>query len=440
VALLSCTPTPAWAPWEAAPQGAVDLSNIACIAGQVPADAGAFLAQLDALSVKRFRWEIPWATLERSRGVFDFSVGDARVQALAAAGVDQLLILDYGNPLYSVAGAAANDATYPPDDPADFGRYVTALVTRYGATVKHWEVWNEENSGFRFWKPQADPGAYAKLLEVAFHAVKAACADCEVLVGAPISLDYPGQGVKAGPDFLRAVRAGGGVDGDAVGVHPYTLYPPCSPPEGGSNLCELWTTRPEVSFAEQIDGMVDAGDGRPFHATEFGWATFTPPRAVGVVTEELQAQWLVRGALAIASRGARSACWYTLQDDASAGTSPVVPEGDFGLVKYEGGNKRSFQAYAELFGDLHLLHFIRDRAAELGLQRFEHALLFETGRGLTTFLWREERAAAREVTFTLFGPSTATQPGWGPAQGVVLKGATATLTLAPAPVAITSTR
>ncbi len=441
LALFGFACRPAYAPWETAPAGAPDLSGIACIAGQVPDDTSTFLGQLAQLSVKRFRWEIRWASVERTKGVFDFGGNDAKVQALAAAGIDQLLILDYGNPLYSAAGAAnGNDDAYPADDPADFGRYVTALVGRYGATVKHWEVWNEENSGFRFWKPKADPAAYARLLEVTFHAVKAACSDCEVVVGAPVSIDYPTQDIQGGADFLRAVIADGGVDGDAMAVHPYMLYPPCSPPEGGGNACQFWQGRTEMAFADQIDSIVDAGQGRPFHATEFGWPTFTPVTKLGTVTEDMQAAWLVRGALVIAAHGGRSACWYTLSDDASAGTSGFAPEGDFGLLKYPSGAKRSFQAYAELFGGLHLLHFVRDRDAELGLQRGEHALLFETAAGLTTFAWREERVPAREISVRLFGPTKATQPGWGAAQGLVVGDATATLTLGPAPVALTSTR
>ena len=53
--------------------------------------------------------------MERQAGSFDFSAFDARVAQLAAAGLSQILVLDYGNPLYSAAGARANGVPDGPD-------------------------------------------------------------------------------------------------------------------------------------------------------------------------------------------------------------------------------------------------------------------------------------------------------------------------------------
>lgn len=429
---------------EHAAPGAADVNAGACLAYGVPGDAAGrtlFLQDAQLLGVKRVRYEISWAWVEKQKGVFDFSAFDAGVEALAQAKLDQILILDYGNPLYSAAGHTnGDDPMYPPDDPADFARYVAAIVGRYGDRVKKWEVWNEENSGFRFWKPDADAAGYARLLEAASAAVKAACADCQVILGAPVSIPYTSPFVvPAGADFIRAVRAAGGVDYDAVGVHPYMLYPPCSPPEGGKNACEFWS-RDEVSFQDQLAQIREAAGPVPVHATEYGWPTFKPPSGKGEVTEAVQAAWLVRGTLLIAAGGGASACWFTWRDDDRSGSFP--PEGDFGLrARPSGGDgapKASYQAFAMLYLAGHgSLRFVRDRAGELGLQKGEHALLFDARDGNVTFLWREETVPRRTVKVPLHGASSLSATSGSPAQlDVDANGENAFVPLAPHPVAV----
>lgn len=431
---------PRWLPWESAPAGAPDVSRIACLA--YPGGSTADLGRLEQLGAAQVRWEISWSWVEKQAGVFDFSAFDGEVSALHDAGLEQILILDYSNPLYSAAGAAnGGDDKYPPDDPASFARYVSAIVGRYGDRVKRWEVWNEENGGFRFWKPQADAAAYAALLDAASDAVKAACSDCEVILGAPVSLDYPAFGVQNGPDFLRAVAAAGGTKYDAAAVHPYMLYPPCSPPEGGPNLCAFWS-RDEVPFSDQIAQVRDAaGAGKPWFATEYGWPTFKWTSGKGSTTEAMQADWLERGMLLAAQAGAGAACWFTLADDpATSGGFP--PEGDFGLVTTGGAPKAAYGAFetmAQLFGAGRGAWFVRDRAAELKLRAGEHALLFAWGDKLVTALWREESAAGRRFDVRLFGPASLVGPAPGGAN-LLVGGDTATLTLQTTPLLLSSGR
>ncbi|MBI3182058.1 MAG: hypothetical protein HYZ28_07920 [Myxococcales bacterium] len=423
-------------------ESAPDLSEAACLAlpGALPAGAqlDTFISRLKSMSARRVRWGFTWAAVERQKGVLDFAPHDGLVSGLADADIEQTLFLGYGNPLYSAAGAAAGgDETYPPDDASEFGRYSAALVARYGARVKRWEVWNEPNAGIRFFKPQTNPTAYAALLQAAAAGVRQACADCEVLFGGTVSIAYPNAGVPSGGDFIRSVLAAGGTDFDAVAVHLYMLYPPCSPPEGGPNACAYWEGRAEVSFETQISEVVSAGGDKPFDVTEMGWPTFTPVSGKGAVTEDAQASWLVRGALLGAAKGARSLCWFTLEDEAVSSNS--LPEGDFGLYRYGGAEKRSLRAFGELFGTTNAGRFIRDRGEELGLLRREHALLFGGSDRLVTFLWREESAKPRTVRVRLFGPTKAMRPGRGEAE-VAIDGGFAEVQLEPEPIALVSTR
>lgn len=436
---LGCSAAPAPLPWEEA-AGGPDLSALGCVAVQVPGDAAVrarLTADLRDLGVARVRWELTWYGTEREKGRFDWALADAGVAAIAAAGAEPLLAVVGGNPLYP--SAAAGDEWAPPDDPADFARFAGAAAARFGAPGRVFEVWNEENAGYRFWRPRADAAAYARLFNAARAAIRAACPGCLVIAGAPVTEEYPT--VPAGPRFLADALAAGLTGADGQGVHPYPLYPPCSPPEGGENRCALWKSRSETPLVRQLAEVAGAAGGLPAWITEFGWPTALPPTGTGEVTEALQAQWLARAFLLAAAQGARSACWWTWSDDERSGQFP--PEGDFGLVRKGGARKASFAALADLLHSLRPLRFVRDRGTELDLRAGEHALLFqlapEGGRDrLATFLWREEEAAARTLTLRTHGPSELRRVGEG--APVQVPGAAAVVEPSPSPFALVTLR
>ena len=400
--------------WESAPPGSPDLSKLACVAAQdpPPADFPRYLADLAALRVQRVRREVPWAWLERTRGTFDFGAWDGNTEALGAAGLEQIVTLDYGNALYN--GRTDGDDKYPAP-PADFARYASALVQRWKPWVTRWEIWNEPNAGFRFWKPAADAAAFAATLDAAAAAVRDACPACEVILGAPVSIGYPGTGVPSGAAFVGQVAALSS-SFDSAAAHLYTLYPPCSPPEGGPNRCGFFADA-ETPFSAQASSLRAAAGRSGLHVTELGWPSWKSISGKGDVTEGAQAAWLLRGTLLAAAAGAVSACWYTWSDDARSGGFP--PEGDFGLVHRDGSHKPAFDAFAALYA-VPLRGFIRSRETELGLRAGEHALLFETAGGLVTWLWREESAAPRTVQVPLHSS--------GPARSIALDPKPAALT------------
>lgn len=128
-------------------------------------------------------WTPPWAA-------------SSGVQSLAAPGWDQRPPRWYApTPLPSVMPMDANPGAVPPrglyeewddwttadGDPINYwGRFVYTVVLHYRDSVKHWEVWNEEDYHW-FWSGTSTD--YARLLKVAYLATKAACPDCTVLFG-----------------------------------------------------------------------------------------------------------------------------------------------------------------------------------------------------------------------------------------------------------------
>jgi hypothetical protein len=269
-------------------------------------------AQVTALAetgVRVLRHDLRWAYVMRARDTFDWTLEDA--WASGAEGFDVIAMIAYGNTWAS--GEA--DEFYPPDDPADFAAFVAAARARYPFT--RWEIWNEPNAGYRFWKVgdppglAGDPVGYAALFAEAAAALPA---DDEVMIGGTF---FHEQGIQGGPGFVAdAVAADARVASlaDAVGFHPYTLYPPRVPPEEDDDG--------EIPVWEMQAMQEESAEGLPAVITEAGWPSTE-------VTEQEQADWLLREFALAQAGGIRDVCVYTLEDGEFADN----PEDAFGLYR-----------------------------------------------------------------------------------------------------------
>jgi hypothetical protein len=175
--------------------------------------------------------EVPPAEAGRYRdaqGVpTDFSAYDATVLAAALRRLPVLPIVT-GTPGW--AGDPAGDHASPPRDPADYARFLTALVERYGPggslwaehpeapaqPIRDWQAWNEPNLT-RYWTRQPFARPYVRLLKAARAALRAADPGARLILAG-----LPNESWRA----LRSVyRAGGRRSFDAVALHPYTGKP-----------------------------------------------------------------------------------------------------------------------------------------------------------------------------------------------------------------------
>ena len=104
------------------------------------------------------RQTFDWATIERKRGVYDFTAYDGFVAALAAHHMDLLpVLLDPPKFRSSAPGKGAKAGTYPPNDYTSMGHFAGLLVHRYGPNgtfwaqrpgvpkvpIHSWQIWNE---------------------------------------------------------------------------------------------------------------------------------------------------------------------------------------------------------------------------------------------------------------------------------------------------------
>lgn len=318
---------------------------------------------LDLIKEARLGWirdEVYWSEIEKEKGVFRFPAAyDNYLKAAQARGLQVLLILDFGNSLYSGSekGAPATEV-----ERQAFARYCREVVLRYKPFgIRHYEIWNEPNASM-FWKPQPNPEDYAKLLEAAYKSCKEADPASTVLGCSTSGTDL---------DFIgRVLAAGGGRFMDAVSFHPYGQPLP-----------------PEKKLLADISKLKSLAPGKPLWITEIGYPSYTGPSGVD---EETQANYLVRTfLLAKASQAVARVSWYDFQND---GEDRAEAEFNFGLVRMDRSPKPAYRAcrtMASVVRDLPL--------AEFRIVGNTYLLRFEKGKERLIAVWRLGGAESTEI-------------------------------------------
>ena len=315
------TPPPVLGALESLP-----LGEVLCVAG-VPTGGerqAMGVARLQEAGVRWVRTDLPWKIVEPAQGEWHYEKLEARVGPYLDAGIQVVGLLAYGNPWATTA--TDSDHFYPPDDPADFGTYVAAVVTHFSGRIRHWEVWNEPNAGYRFWKPtvSGDPEAFGALLKAAVGAGRGACAACRFAFGGPF---FHTQFIDGHITFLTAAQEAHSnlADSyDAMGFHPYALYPPQTAPEGEAPAFD-WPLWRMAGAVQEVMATYGAGD-RPLWTTEVGWPVYKD------VDTDTQAAFLVRAVLHLNALDAHPVCWYNLYDGPEPEAFP--PEDAFGLLTH----------------------------------------------------------------------------------------------------------
>lgn len=190
--------------------------------------------------------------------------------------------------MYSPSWDASSIGSHiQPAHDAPYGRYLTALVKRYGPggsfwsthpslpkdPITEWQIWNEPDLSFD-WGTQPFAHSYVGLLRVAYKAVKQADGGATVVLASLTNYGWR--------DLASVYEAAGGRLFDAVSADVYTAHP-----AGVVTILKYYRR-----------AMAQHGDGqKPLIATEVGWpsdrgvATQNPPFST---TEKGQATKLTR--------------------------------------------------------------------------------------------------------------------------------------------------
>jgi hypothetical protein len=232
--------------------------------------------------VESVRVPVPWAALERARGVYDWTASD-RLVAAAARHRIQILANVLRTPAWaSERPKAADPGIWPPRDPAWFAAFMRQLAQRYGprgtfwernrsvprVPVRWWQIWNEP-MGLVHWAKRPWPPSFTRLLSAAYTAVHRADRGARVVAGSLATF-----GRYTSWDGARDLyRAGARPSFDVISVHPFT---------NGSIPVAQSVDRVIATVRRVRQVMRRRGDARkPIILTEVSW-----PAALGRVPRD----------------------------------------------------------------------------------------------------------------------------------------------------------
>jgi hypothetical protein len=331
-AALVCAVVPAAA--DARPLLGVQADGVSAVTS--PAGVDQQLAAAQAAHAKGLRLEIDWSDLEPRRpGVYDPAVLaglDRMVDGAAKRGIKVLLFINrtpcWASSAPGKGDCAAADANrydvtrYPPSDPQSAVPVSTFLVSRWGAKLGAFEVWNEpDQRNEKYWAGPDKVARYVALMKALYAPLKAAAPSLPVIAGSFVGTN--GAWLKA----MYAAGAKGFYDG--LAVHFYDL-----PLQGLKNTHEI---------------QLANGDTAPLWLTEFGFTSCLTKKGPTFradhpcVTKTAQGRGVVDVYRAAASKSwIKAAIMYALHDSTT--------DYQFGLLDRAGHRKPAFSAVRGALG------------------------------------------------------------------------------------------
>lgn len=282
----------------------------------------AVLDRLAAAGVEWIRLDLGWSSYEEQcSGCLSQWYVDRADRVIDAARARGLKVLAQvaRTPGWASGGLGTSA---PPQDPAEFGRFMGWLGQHLRGRVQAYELWNEPNLA-EFWTGTTEQ--FVTLTHAGYAALQ------RVDPGPPVVLGGVSYNDTAWLD--RAYAAGLGGSFDVMSTHPYM-----APSDQGPEVQDVTGTNKYLltHVAAVRDLMVRRGDGdKPIWFTEFGWSSHANTGAEGNwergVTEAQQADYLVRTIDLVAAEYpyVTNVFWYT---ERNRGTSSSQID-NYGLLR-----------------------------------------------------------------------------------------------------------
>jgi len=276
------------------------------------------------------RMDFLWQDIEPQEGKFAFEKYDQVLDLLSKNNIHILGILDYSVE-WATAGKKWN---CPPKENSLFVKYAVTVITRYKDKIKHWEVWNEPDSGV-YWLEQDGLKSYCILLKDVYLAVKKVDPDCKILNGG-FALGLPSvdllyaNGAKNYFDILSVHFFENPLHGDGVikGVIDYPSLVHRIMERNGDSSKKVWIT--EIGCPGLKRGI----------QTDNWWLGNNPG-------EKQQAEWLKKVYTELLENiNVEKIFWAFFRDCSSHWDNGVDY---FGLIRWDYSRKPAFKAYKECF-------------------------------------------------------------------------------------------
>ncbi len=252
---------------------------------------------LDAVKELGMKWVrrgFIWEAVEKTQGVYDFSVFDTFVSNCEARGLSIIGCIAFSNKLYGHAKDEPGRSAY--------AKYAAALAAHYKGRNIIWEIWNEPNT-MTFWgkhgkKGNSEPYAeeYTNLVKATVPAMKKANPNCVILGGSVSNMwteSYKWMDFVFAKGILKTKL-------DAWSVHPYGL----KAPEDYHEAYAIMHKSMAAAGGPADIPVVNTERGFPLGKAE-GYAGGDPKQSY-----EYQAWHLVRQYLVDLLEGVRITSWY----------------------------------------------------------------------------------------------------------------------------------
>ena len=307
-----------------------------------PTARQAALARLRDTGFGWVRLRIDWGVIEKVPGRYGWADSDALLQAIEQAGLVAVVVLD-GSPAWARAPQDQPPTANPLAPPADFhhfARFAAAFATRYAATVRFYQIWDEPNIAPHWGNHLVEPVGYAQLLKVTARAIRDADHDAVIIAAALAPTRDRGHTAIDEPYFLQRLYAAGAAPAfDVVAIQPF----------GFGHTPQDRRARPDLlnfGRAQLVrQAMLAAGDGAtPVWAVRYGWNR-QPGTPWAAVSEAKQTRFATE-ALTLARQ---EWPWLTAMGWAidQPATPPADPMWGFALTP---GLAQAFQAWVGLVG------------------------------------------------------------------------------------------
>jgi hypothetical protein len=171
-------------------------------------------------NLKYVRTDLNWQTVEKIKGIYDFSPYDTIINNIIDNNLIPILILDYGNSFYGDNERDMKEEIFP-----YFINFIKAAVERYKNKNIVWEIYNEPNLE-TFWSNQniKVPVYYTNLLKLAYTEIKK-IDKTSIVCGCALSAN-PSNISSVKPWLDVAFRNGALEYMDVLTIHPYTNQNP----------------------------------------------------------------------------------------------------------------------------------------------------------------------------------------------------------------------
>lgn len=276
------------------------------------------------LNVRHLRTGISWADFCRPGGKAWY---DWQMKQLA----DFEVLLSIWHTPPSVS--EGNSCNSPPRRLRDYADFIDLVITQYGSTFAHLELWNEPNNRLKWDFENFDPQwrKFAGMIGDAAYWAKQR--GCNTVLGGMVPVDH---------HWLELIASYGALDCiDVIGIHAFPgMWWPDQP---NWDWHDRWT-----GWEQKIDSIAASSGGRPIWVTETGLSTWDL-----ALNRESKYELQV-AALATAAAGCLERCyWYSLIDldparDAIEGFHVDENEYHMGVVKFDGHRKYAFQTMKNL--------------------------------------------------------------------------------------------